>query len=215
LELCGGCHVSRTGVIGCFKILSESAVAAGVRRIEAVCGAPCIETIQAREGQLMASAHLLSARPDELEGRLRALLDENKRLAREVEKWKQAAATGGGGEDLMRRVQEISGVKALVAHLGGLDAKALRGVVDQCKDKIGSGVVVFCGDGGGKVALAAGVTKDLTSRISAGDIVARLAPMVGGGGGGRPDMAQAGGKDVAKLPEAMDKAPDIIAELLQ
>lgn len=214
LELCGGCHVPRTGVIGCFKILTESAVAAGVRRIEAVCGAPCIETIQAHEEQLMTAAQLLSARPDELENRLRALLDENKRLARDVEKWKQAAATGGGS-DLMNRVCEVGGVNTLVAHLGGLDAKALRSVLDQCKDKIGSGVVVLCGDGNGKVALAAGVTRDLTERISAGDIVARLAPMVGGGGGGRPDMAQAGGKDVDKLPGAMEKAPDIIAELLQ
>ncbi len=214
LELCGGCHVPRTGTIGCCKILSESAVAAGVRRIEAVCGAPAMDVLQARERQLSAAAHLLSARPDELEARLRALLDENKRLARDVDKWKQAAATGGG-EDLMSKVRDIAGVKALVLHIPGMDAKGLRAVLDQCKDKIGSGVVVLGGDADGKVALAAGVTKDLTQRISAGDIVSRLAPLVGGGGGGRPDMAQAGGKDVEKLPEAMTCAADIVAALLQ
>ncbi len=214
LELCGGCHVRRTGMIGVFKIISESAVAAGVRRVEAVCGAPAVETLQARERQLLGVAHLLSARPEELEARLRALLDENKRLSRDVDKWKQAAATGSGA-DLMSNVREINGVNALVLHLGEMDAKSLRAVLDKCKDKIGSGVVVLGSDGGGKVALAAGVTKDLTDRISAGDIVARLAPLVDGGGGGRRDMAQAGGKDVAKLPDAMNQAVDIVAELLE
>ncbi len=214
LELCGGCHVKRTGLIGCFKIISESAVAAGVRRIEAVCAAQAIETIQERERQLMAISHILSARPDELESRLRALLDENKKLSREVDKWKQAAATGSGS-DLMNNVREINGIKALVLHLGEMDAKSLRAVLDKCKDKIGSGVVVLGSDGGGKVALAAGVTADLTSRISAGDIVAKLAPLVGGGGGGRADMAQAGGKDVDKLPDAMKHAVDIVADLLK
>lgn len=213
-ELCGGCHVPRTGVIGFFKILTESAVAAGVRRIEAVCGAPCVDILQARERQLLGTAHLLSARPDELETRLRALLEENRKLARDVSKWKQAAATGGGN-DLMSQVREINGVKALVMHLSDMDAKSLRALLDQCRDKLGSGVVVLGSDCEGKVALAAGVTKDLTGRISAGDIVSRLAPLVGGGGGGRPDMAQAGGKDVDKLPDAMKQAVDIVAELLK
>ncbi|OQC07409.1 MAG: Alanine--tRNA ligase [Candidatus Hydrogenedentes bacterium ADurb.Bin101] len=214
-ELCGGCHVPRTGVIGFFKILSESAVAAGVRRIEAVCGQPSVEVIQARERQLLGAAHLLSARPDELETRLRALIDENKRLGRDVDKWKQAAATGGGGTDLMSQAKDIHGVKTLVAHLTDMDAKSLRALLDQCRDKLGSGVVVLGSDCEGKVALAAGVTKDLTKRISAGDIVARLAPLVGGGGGGRPDMAQAGGKDVEALPGAMKQAEVILADLLK
>ena len=131
-ELCGGCHVPRTGVIGLFKILSESAVSAGMRRIEAVCGAPSIELIQARDRQLLGAAHLLSARPDELELRLRALLDENRRLGREVDKWKQAAATGGGGADLMSQVKEVKGVKTLVMHLNDMDAKSLRAFFDQC-----------------------------------------------------------------------------------
>jgi alanyl-tRNA synthetase len=162
----------------------------------------------------MAISHILSARPDELETRLRSLLDENKKLSREVDKWKQAAATGSGS-DLMSNVREINGVKALVLHLGEMDAKSLRAVLDTCKDKIGSGIVVLGSDGGGKVSLAAGVTADLTSRISAGNIVSKLAPLVGGGGGGRADMAQAGGKDVEKLPDAMKQAVDIVAELLK
>ncbi|MFA7692877.1 MAG: alanine--tRNA ligase [Candidatus Hydrogenedentales bacterium] len=212
-ELCGGCHVSRTGVIGLFKILTESAIAAGVRRIEAVCGAPAIEAIQEHERQLSASTQLLSTRPDQLEDRIKMLLADNKRLDREVAKWKQQAATGGG-TDLMNQVQDIKGVKALVLHVKEMDAKSLRALLDQSRDKLGSGVVVLGSDCDGKVALAAGVTKDLTNRISAGKIVAQLAPLVGGGGGGRPDMAQAGGKDVEKLPDAMKQAPEIIAALL-
>lgn len=214
-ELCGGCHVPRTGVIGYFKILSESAVAAGVRRIEAVCGAPCVEVLQARERQLLAAAHLLSARPDDLETRLRSLLDENKRLTRDVERWKQTAATGGGGGDIMSQIKDVKGIKTLILKLSDMDAKSLRALLDQCKEKIGSGVVVLGSDSEDKVALAAGVTKDLTHRISAGEIVSKLAPLVGGGGGGRADMAQAGGKDVDKLPDAMKQAEAIVAALLQ
>ena len=214
LELCGGCHVQRTGDIGCFKILSESAVAAGVRRIEAVCAASGIEVLQERDQQLLATAHLLSVRPDELETRLQTLLSENKRLSREVDKWKQAAATGSG-DDLMSNVSEIKGVKTLILQVDDMDAKNLRAVLDKCKNKIGSGIVVLGSDAGGKVALAAGVTQDLTDRIRAGNIVSQLAPLVGGGGGGRADMAQAGGKDVEKLPDAMKQAINIVNELLQ
>lgn len=213
-ELCGGCHVRNTGVIGICKIISDSAIAAGVRRIEAVCGEPCLDMLQERERQFQAVLQTLSARPDEVEKRLHALIEENKRLQRDVEKWKQTAATGSG-KDLMSQVQEIKGLKVLIIRLADLDAKSLRTVLDQYKDKLGSGVVVLGGGGEGKVALAAGVTKDLVSRISAGDIVSRLAPLVGGGGGGRADMAQAGGKDIEKLPEALKKAETIIAELIK
>ncbi|MBW7863751.1 MAG: alanine--tRNA ligase [Candidatus Hydrogenedentes bacterium] len=213
LELCGGCHVPQTGVIGCFKILSETALAAGVRRIEAVCGGPAIETIQERDRQLMAAAHLLSARPDALGERIRALQDEIRRLGRELDKWKQAAATGSGA-DHMGKVAEVGGVKVLALQLDGQDAKGLRAVLDQMKDKIGSGVVVLGSALEDKVALCVGVTKDLTDRVKAGDVVARVAPLVGGSGGGRPDMAQAGGKDVAALPGAIAKVPEIIGGLL-
>jgi len=213
MELCGGTHVPRTGVIGCFKIVSEASVSAGVRRIEAVCGAQAIAAIQAHERELQQTAALLSAKPEELGARVQALLDETKRLGREVGKWKQAAATGAGA-DHMSRVQEIGGVKVLITDVPGQDGKGLRMVLDDLKGKIGSGVVFVASADNGKVSLCAGVTKDLTDRIKAGDIVQRLAPIVGGGGGGRPDMAQAGGKDPDKLPEALAKAPEVIAALL-
>jgi alanyl-tRNA synthetase len=214
LELCGGCHVPNTGVIGCLKLASEAALAAGVRRIEAVCGDAAIEAIQARDSQLMAAAHLLSARPDALEERIRALMDENRKLSREVDKWKQAAATGGG-TDHMSRAVDVNGVKVLALQLDGLDAKALRAALDQFKDKLGSGVVVLGSAEEDKVALIAGVTKDLTGRVSAGEIVKQLAPMVEGSGGGRADMAQAGGKNVAGLPGAMAAAAEVVAKLLK
>ena len=214
MELCGGCHVPRTGVIGYCKILSESALSSGVRRIEAVCGEPCVEVIQARERQLVGTAQMLSAKPDDLQERVRGLLDENKRLGREVDKWKQAAATGGS-VDYMSKVQEIDGVRLLAAQLEGQDAKSLRAVLDNLRDRIGSGVVVLGSGEGGKVALCVGVTSDLTERIKAGDIVRQIAPIVGGGGGGRADMAQAGGKDVDKLPEAIARVPEVVKGLLE
>ncbi len=213
LELCGGTHVDRTGVIGYFKITGESAISSGVRRIEAVCGEPCVDYLQERERQMAQTAHLLSAPAEALCGRVQALLDENKRLAREVDKWKQAAATGGA-VDYMSQVQEISGVKVLAVQLDGQDGKGLRMALDNLRDKIGSGVIILGSADGGKVALCVGVTKDLTGRIKAGDIVKQVAPIVGGGGGGRPDMAQAGGKSPEKLPEAIAKAPEIVAGLL-
>lgn len=213
MELCGGCHVKRTGTIGGFKLLSESSISAGVRRIEAVAGAPCIELIQARDRQLAHAASLLNCGVDEVETRLQSILDEVKRLGREVAKWKQAAATGGT-VDYMDRVQEIRGIRLLATQVDGQDASGLRMVLDHLRDKIGSGVVILGGVDGDKAALCVGVTKDLTGRIKAGDIVKQLAPIVGGGGGGRPDMAQAGGKKPEGLPEAIGKAADVVAALL-
>jgi alanyl-tRNA synthetase len=213
MELCGGCHVQKTGVIGFIKILSESSVASGVRRIEAVCGGPGIEVMQSRDRQLTRSAQMLGTGPDDLENRLTALLDENKRLEREVKKWKQAAASGGS-VDYMAQVQEVGGVKVLATEVEGQDADGLRMVLDNLRDKLGSGVIVLGSCGDDKVSLCVGVTKDLTGRIKAGDIVKRIAPIVGGGGGGRPDMAQAGGKLPEKLPEAIAQAVEIVAGLL-
>jgi len=179
-ELCGGTHVARTGDIGLFKVVAEAGVAAGVRRIEAVCGDAAVEAMQAREDQLMAAAHLLSARPDALEERIRALMDENRKLSREVDKWKQAAATGGGADHMSRAV-DVKGVKVLALQLDGLDAKGLRAALDQFKDKLGSGVLGSAVDD--KVALIAGVTKDLTDCVSAGEIVKQISPLVEGSGG--------------------------------
>ena len=213
MELCGGCHVARTGNIGYCKILSESALSSGVRRIEAVCGEPCVETLQARERQLVCTAQMLSAKPSDLQERVQAILDENKRLARELDKWKQAAATGGG-VDYLSQAQDVDGVPVLAVQIDGQDAKGLRMVLDDLRNKLSSGVIVLGSAAEDKVSLCVGVSKDLTGRVKAGAIVQQLAPIVGGGGGGRPDMAQAGGKDVAKLPEAMAKAPEVVKALL-
>jgi alanyl-tRNA synthetase len=212
-ELCGGTHVSRTGVIGAFKIIAETAIAAGVRRIEAVCGEPAVEVIQARDRQLAELSRMMSVHQDEVAGRVKILLDENRKLAREVQKWKQAAATGAA-TDYMSQVQDIGGVKLLAAEIPGQDAKSLRGVLDNLRDKLGEGVIVLGSAEGDKVSLCVGVSKDLTGRVKAGDIVKELAPIVGGGGGGRPDMAQAGGKDPEKLPEAIAKAAEVVKALL-
>jgi alanyl-tRNA synthetase len=213
LELCGGCHVQRTGVIGYCKILSESSVAAGVRRIEAVCGEPCVDVLQGRERELARTAHLVNCGLDDLESRVQALIDENKRLAREVAKWKQAAATGGS-VDYMSRVQDVKGVKVLAAEIADQDPAGLRMVLDSLRDKLRSGVVILGSVSEGKVSLCVGVTKDLTGRIKAGEIIKQIAPIVGGGGGGKPDMAQAGGKIPEKLPEAISKAPEVVSNLL-
>ena len=213
MELCGGTHVARTGAIGAFKIVSETAIAAGVRRIEAVCGEPAVEVIQAHDRQLSEMSRLMSVHQDEVAERVKTLLDENRKLAREVQKWKQAAATGSA-TDYMSQVQEIDGVKLLAAEVPGQDAKSLRGVIDNLRDKLGEGIVVLGSSEGDKAALCVGVSKGLTSRIKAGDIVKQLAPIVGGSGGGRPDMAQAGGKDPAKLGEAIAKAAEVVKGLL-
>ena len=213
MELCGGCHVEQTGVIGYCKILSESSVASGVRRIEAVCAEPCVDVLQGRERQLAGAAALLNIHVDEVESRVQALRDETKRLEQEIRKWKQAAATGGS-VDYMAQVKEVNGIRVLAAEVEGQDAAGLRMVLDNLRDKIGSGVIVLGGAVEGKAALCVGVTKDLVSQVKAGDIVKQLAPIVGGGGGGRPDMAQAGGKRPEKLPEAIAKAPQVVAALL-
>jgi len=213
MELCGGTHVPRTGAIGTFVVLSESSVAAGIRRIEAVCGDRAVDAVQAKAASLDGAARLLNTTGDQLAARVEALLQENKRLQREVDKWKQAAATGGS-VDYMSQVQEVDGVRLLAVEIAGQDAKGLRMVMDSLRDKMGSGVLVLGSGADGKASLCVGVTKDLTARIKAGDIVGRLAPVVGGGGGGRPDMAQAGGKLPDRVPEAIGQAADVVHALL-
>jgi alanyl-tRNA synthetase len=214
MELCGGCHVERTGHIGFFKVLSESSVAAGIRRIEAVCGEAAVDAIQRREAELAGAAQLLTAPIDGVRDRVETLLEENKRLAREVQHWKQQAATGGGA-DFGDRITDVNGVKLLATEVPGQDPKGLRLVVDKLREKVPSGVVVAGSAAEGKVALCVSVSKDLTDRVRAGDMVRELAPIVGGGGGGRPDMAQAGGKDPGKLPDAIARAPELLQELLE
>jgi len=214
MELCGGTHVPRTGAIGAFKITGESSIASGVRRIEALCGEKAIEYIQDRERELVGISQMLAAPVDRLDTRVEALMDENRRLQREVEKWKQAAATGGGN-DYLSRVQEVDGIKLLAAEIDGQDAAGLRLVLDKLREKFESGVVVLGGSAEGKASLCVSVSKDLTGRIKAGDIVKQLAPIVGGGGGGKPEMAQAGGKNPENLPQAIAKAPEVVGALLK
>ncbi len=213
LELCGGTHVPSTGVIGYFKIVSESSISAGVRRIEAVCAEPCVDVLQAHERSLMKSSQILNASADQLDQRVKALMEENRRLQREVTRWKQAAATGGSA-DYADQIQDVDGLKVLAAEVDGQDAEGLRLVMDKLRERVPSGVVVLGSALEGKASLCVAVSKDLTNRIRAGDIVKQLAPMVGGGGGGRPDMAQAGGKQPEKLPEVIRRTPEVIKALL-
>ncbi|MFP4191557.1 MAG: alanine--tRNA ligase [Candidatus Hydrogenedentota bacterium] len=214
MELCGGTHVPRTGVIGAFKILSESSISAGVRRIEAVCGERSIDVIHDREQRLAQASALLHASPEELEARVQSLLEENRRLSREVERWKQAAATGGA-TDFTSQIQQVDGINLLATEVPEQDPKGLRMVLDSLRDKVASGVVVVGSASEGKASLCVSVSDDLVEKIRAGDIVKELAPIVGGGGGGRADMAQAGGKNPEKLAEAIGKAPEVVGQLLK
>ncbi len=213
MELCGGTHVPRTGAIGYCKILSEASIASGVRRIEAICGEPCVDTLQARERQLSHTAHLLHTNVESVEERVKILLDENRRLMKEVEKWKAAAAAGNICE-LLEQAQEVKGIKVVAASVDGQDGKGLKTLLEKMRDKLGSGVIVLGSVADDKVALGVCVTDDLTGKVKAGDIVKQVAPIVGGGGGGKPDMAQAGGKLPEKLPEALAKVPEIVGGLL-
>jgi alanyl-tRNA synthetase len=201
IELCGGTHVDRTGDIGVFRITSEGGIASGVRRIEAVTGKGALEWIDANEKALDEVAGILKSQRDQAPAKIEQLLRRNKELEKELAAAKQALVTGSAGgrtED----VKEIDGIKVLATRIDGADAKTLRDAVDRYKDKLQSAVVVLGSVDNGVVRLAAGVTKNNTDRIKAGDLIKPVAEQVGGKGGGRPDFAQAGGNN----PEALDKA---------
>ena len=216
LELCGGTHVRATGDIGPFVVTQESGVAAGIRRIEAVTGADAVAWYQQQRDGLDRVVGALNTTPDQVVEIIHRLQADVKRLARELEQAKMKAALGGGAVagGAQDDVREVKGVKVLARHVSGLEKGALRGLSDTLRDRLGSGVVVIASETDGKVALVASVTKDLTSRIQAGRIVKEIAPIVGGGGGGRPDFAEAGGKDPSKIAELIARAPDLIAGLL-
>ncbi len=201
VELCGGTHVRRVGDIGQFKITGESAIGAGIRRIEAVAGEAAVASMQQTEARLQEVAQVLKVAPDALEARLQQLLERNRALEKEVDAIKSSLASSSTG-DLAGQAEEVEGVKVLSCRLDDTDAKALREGVDRLKDRLGSAVVVLAGVESGKVRIAAGVTKDLVSRFRAGELVNFVAQQVGGKGGGRPDFAQAGGT----RPEHLDKA---------
>ena len=209
VELCGGIHASRTGDIGVFKIVSESGVAAGVRRIEAVTGAAALAYLNAAEEQLKEAASLLKGGRDNLLDKLAGVLERNRQLEKELEQLKAKAASAAGN-DLAGAAVEVNGVKVLATRLDGLDGKALLALVDQLKNKLGSAVILLGGELDGKVVLVAGVTQDLTARFKAGDLMKQATAAVGGKGGGRPDMAQGGGTDVARLDDALATARALV-----
>ncbi|HSN27456.1 MAG TPA: alanine--tRNA ligase [Kofleriaceae bacterium] len=212
LEFCGGTHVRRAGDIGLFKILGESGVAQGVRRIEAVTGAGALDYLRRLEDELLRAGDRLKAGPFEIAARVDKLLTEEKALAREIEKLKQRIASGGGGRDLMAEAVTIKGIRVLAAAVEVDDAKVLRDTGDQLRDKLGSGVIVLAGTGGAEVKLVAMVTKDLTDKVQAGKLLSEVATALGGRAGGRPDMAQGGGKDSAAVPQALAKARQWVEE---
>lgn len=202
-ELCGGTHVQRTGDIGLFKITLETSAAAGVRRIEAVTGEYALAAVRDQERALEEIAATVKSSPELAAGRVAAQARRLRELEKEVERLKQKLASGAGG-DLTADAREVAGVKVLATLVDGADAKTLRVTMDKVKDKLGSGVILLAAADGDKVALVAGVTKDLTDRVKAGDLMKRVAERVGGKGGGRPDMAQGGGTDAAALPAALE-----------
>jgi alanyl-tRNA synthetase len=217
LELCGGTHVRATGDIGAFVITQEGGVAAGVRRIEALTGAGAVAWSQQQRDALHNIVSALNTTPEQSVEIVQRLQADAKRLAREVDALKMKAALGGGpGESGAAQddTRDVKGVKVLARRVSGLEKSALRGLSDSLRDRLGSGIVVLASDNDGRVTLVVSVTKDLTSRIQAGKIVKEIAPIVGGSGGGRPDFAEAGGKDPAKIDELIAKAPDLIGSLL-
>ena len=212
VELCGGTHISRTGDVGVFKLEAESGVAAGVRRIEAMTGNGALETIRKREKILDEIGAQLGARDGAALERLEKLLAREKELEKKLRAMEQKLATGAGGAADEENVREVGGVKIVTRKLDGVDPRTMREMADRMRQKHGSAVVALGSDlGDGKVAILVAVTPDLTAKIKAGDIIKNIAPIVGGTGGGRPDLAQAGGRDASKLDEALAK----VATLLQ
>jgi alanyl-tRNA synthetase len=202
VELCGGTHVKRTGDIGLFRIVSESGVAAGVRRIEAVTGAKALEQFDQVEALLDVAGRTLKANRDTLVEKLDALVAQNRKLEKDLAALKTKLATAGTG-DVLSQAVDVAGIKVLALNLDGADAKSLRETVDQFKNKLGSAVVLLAAVEDGKAALVAGVTQDVTNKVKAGDLMGYVAGQLGGKGGGRPDMAQGGGTNIAALEDAL------------
>jgi len=214
VELCGGTHAARTGDIGIFRIVSEQGVASGVRRIEAITGSAALTQVESNEDLLSQAGSLVRADNHNLADKLRALIDQNKKLEKTITDLNRKVATGGVGPDIAESAIDLGGVKLVVSQLDGADPKSLPDVLDQLKNKIGSGIIVLGTVSEGKVGLIVGVTKDLTDRFHAGDLVNHIASQVGGKGGGRPDMARAGGSDPDSLPAALASVEQFARNLL-
>src|SRR5690606_16578471 len=210
-ELCGGTHVQRTGEIGLFKIVSEGSIASGVRRIVAVTGAEAIAWLHRRERETMAAARLLRTSPDELDSKVEATLRRIRELEKEVESLRGQLAQARTG-DLLDKVREVAGIRVLATRAPG-DAAALRELADRLRSRMGSGVVALGSESDGKAVLLVALTKDLVDRgLRAGDYVREMAKEVGGRGGGKPDMAQAGGPDVSGLDRALERIFELVAD---
>jgi alanyl-tRNA synthetase len=212
-ELCGGTHVGRTGAIGVFKIVGEQSTAAGVRRIEAISGDRALAEYQRALATLRTAAGLLNASEDQIIPALERQLEQIKALEKQVGAQKRKAA-GSQAQDLLDRTREVKGVRVLAAQVDGVDRETLRNLSDSLRQKIGSGVIVLATAEDGKVALITAVTKDLTPKLHAGKIVQELAKLVGGSGGGRPDLAEAGGKDTSGIEKAIDQVYPLLDRLL-
>ncbi|EBS6880114.1 alanine--tRNA ligase [Salmonella enterica] len=213
-ELCGGTHASRTGDIGLFRIISESGTAAGVRRIEAVTGEGAMATVHAQSDRLNDIAHLLKGDSLNLGDKVRAVLERTRQLEKELQQLKDQAAAQESA-NLSSKAVDLNGVKLLVSELAGVEPKMLRTMVDDLKNQLGSTVIVLATVVEGKVSLIAGVSKDVTDRVKAGELIGMVAQQVGGKGGGRPDMAQAGGTDAAALPAALASVQGWVSAKLQ
>ncbi len=203
VEFCGGCHVNRTGDIGLFKITSETGISAGVRRIEAVTGNGALALINEEEAVLKQVGEIISSSPADLVEKVRQLSNRNRSLEKEIEQLKAKLASSAG-DDLTAKAIELNGAKVLVANVEGFNPKSLRDTVDQLKNKLGSSVILLATVADDKVSLIAGVSKDLTDKVKAGDLVNMVAEQVGGKGGGRPDMAMAGGTDTGAVTGALE-----------
>ncbi|EAB9750264.1 TPA: alanine--tRNA ligase [Salmonella enterica subsp. enterica serovar Ball] len=213
-ELCGGTHATRTGDIGLFRIISESGTAAGVRRIEAVTGEGAMATVHAQSDRLNDIAHLLKGDSQNLGDKVRAVLERTRQLEKELQQLKDQAAAQESA-NLSSKAVDLNGVKLLVSEFAGIEPKMLRTMVDDLKNQLGSTVIVLATVVEGKVSLIAGVSKDVTDRVKAGELIGMVAQQVGGKGGGRPDMAQAGGTDAAALPAALASVQGWVSAKLQ
>jgi alanyl-tRNA synthetase len=205
-ELCGGTHVQRTGDIGLFKIVAEGGVAAGIRRVEAITGENALAYLQQLEAALGSAGGALKVAPSEVPQRLAAVLEQVRSLEKDIAALKGKLASAQGDE-LVAQAVDVKGLKVLAATLEGADAKTLRDTLDKLKDKLKTAAIVLAAVDGSKVQLAAGVTADSVGRVKAGELVNFVAQQVGGKGGGKPDMAMAGGTDAAALPKALASVP--------
>jgi alanyl-tRNA synthetase len=214
-ELCGGTHVARTGDIGFFKITSEGGIASGIRRIEAVTGEGALDAVRATDATLKRVAGALRATPGELEGKVTQLLEQQKKLEREVSGLRSKLATGGGAADLVAQAVKVNGVNVLAARIEGADAQTLRDAADRYKSRLENAVVVLGSQvADDKVSLVSSVSAAVSGKVSAGALIGEVAKLVGGRGGGRPDFAQAGGNDPSKLDDALRAVPKLVADKL-